>query len=158
MLIFLAAVLASILLETAVLPVFLNNPFKPDLLLVILVFVGLRSSYESGAPASWMLGLSKDIFSGLYLGLNAFTFLIIFLIIKGVADRLYAESSFLLFFAVVTATLACVSGNLLLLVFTQTPGIAYTIGSNLLPHILVNAFAASLVALIPGLTDDEDPA
>lgn len=157
-LIFVTAVFGSLILQTAFLPVYLATPFKPDLLLIILVFLGLRGSYEVGTPAAWMLGLMKDIFGGLYLGLNAFTFLIIFLVIKGVADRLYAESSFLFVFAVVGATLACVSGNLLLLVFTNTPGIAYSMGINLFPHTLTNAFAASLVVLIPGFTDDEDMA
>lgn len=155
-LIFVAAVFVSILMQTTFLTVFLTSPFKPDLLLVILVFIALRSSYEVGTPAAWILGLLKDVFGGLYLGLNGFTFLIIFLIIKGMADRLYAESSFLFVFAVVGATLACISGNLLLLVFTNTPGIAYSIGNNLIPHLLTNAFAASLVALIPGFTEDED--
>lgn len=157
-LIFVSAVFVSILMQTTFLTVFLTSPFKPDLLLVILVFIALRSSYEIGTPVAWMLGLLKDVFGGLYLGMNSFTFLIIFLIIKGMADRLYAESCFLFVFAVIGATLACVSGNMLLLVFTNTPGIAYTIGYNLIPHLLTNAFAASLVALLPGFTEDEDMA
>jgi rod shape-determining protein MreD len=157
-LIFSCLVFVALLLQSALLPVFLATPFKPDLLLIVVVFIALRGSYELGTPAAWLLGMTKDMFSGLYLGLNAFAFLVIFLIIKSVSDRLYAESSFLFVVAVVGATLACVSMNLILLVFTNSPGIAYTIGLNLFPHLLVNAFAASLVALIPGFADDEEVA
>jgi len=156
-LIFVFAVMLAVVLQTAVLPVYLEKSFRPDLLLIIMVFVALRGSFEAGIPLSWSLGLLKDVFSGLYLGLNAFTFLLIFLIIKSVADRLYAESGFLFVVTVVVATLICVTGNfLLLLMFTKTPGIAYTMVVNVIPHELVNAFAASLITLLPNFFTVED--
>lgn len=144
------AVAGAVVLQAAILPVFLDTPFRPDLLLVITVFVALRGSFQSGTPLAWVMGLFKDVFSGVYLGLNAFTFLIIFLVIKSVADRLYAESGFLFVVTVVAATLVCITGNfLLLLMFTKTQGIAYSMSSALIPNLLVNAFAASLTALMP---------
>ncbi len=144
------SVLGAVALQTSVLPAYVTTLFKPDLLLVITVALALRVSYGTGAPLAWVLGLLKDAFSGLFLGLNAFTFLVIFLIIKSVADRLYAESSFLFMVTVTAATLVCVAINLLLLVmFTKTTGIAYSLLSGLLPHLLFNAFAASLIALLP---------
>jgi rod shape-determining protein MreD len=147
------AVVSSVLLESSVLPVHIATPFKPDLLLIITVYLALRGTFSSGTPLSWLLGLLKDVFSGLYLGLNAFTFLVVFLVIKNAADRLYAESSFLFVVTVAVATLASVTANLLLLfMLTQTPGIAYSMTAGLIPHILTNAFAASLVALLPGFT------
>lgn len=149
-LLFASAVVSAVVLQTTVLPIHIATPFKPDLLLVITVFLALRGTFASGAPLAWLLGLLKDVFCGLYLGLSAFTFLVIFLVIKGVADRLYAESAFLFVVTVVAASLASVAGNLLLLMFTQTPGIAYSITAGLIPHLLTNAFAASLVALLPG--------
>jgi rod shape-determining protein MreD len=150
---FIFAVLSAVVLQTAVLPVHIATPFKPDLLLVVVVYMALRGSFEVGTPLAWLLGLLKDAFSGLYLGLNAFTFLLIFLAIKNVADRLYAESSFLFVVTVAVATLASVTSSLLLvLMFTQTPGIAYSITAGLIPHLLTNAFAASLVTLLPGFS------
>lgn len=147
------SILLAVILQGAVLPVYVVNNFKPDLLLVITVFLALRGSYGGGAPLAWLLGLVKDSLSGLYLGLNAFTFLIIFLVIKSVSDRLYAESGFLFVVTVTVASLACVTADLLLLMmFTKTPGIAYTMGDNLIPHLLINAFCASLVVLLPGFT------
>jgi rod shape-determining protein MreD len=147
---FASVVVCAVVLQSTVLPVYLENAFRPDLLLIIMVFVALRGSFETGIPLSWTLGLFKDVFSGLYLGLNAFTFLIIFLIIKSVAERLYAESAFLFVITVCVATVICVSADfLLLLMFTKTQGIAATIGVNIIPHLLINAFAASLFTLLP---------
>jgi len=156
---FVGAVLFSVIFQATVLPVYIAAPFKPDLLLIITAYLALRGSFESGAPLAWFLGLLKDAFSGLFLGLNAFTFLVIFLIIKNAADRLYAESSFLFVVTVAVATLASVTGNLLLLLmFTQTPGIAYSMTAGLIPHLLTNAFAASLVVLLPGFNRNPEVA
>ncbi|BCS54483.1 rod shape-determining protein MreD [Geobacter sp. SVR] len=151
------AVVLAIILQTSVLPVYIADYFKPDLLLIIMVYLALRESYQAGTPLAWLLGLLKDVFSGLYLGLNAFTFLIIFLVIKSVADRLYAESGFLFVVTVTVATLACLTANLLLLfMFTNTPGIAYSIGAGMIPHVMVNCFAASLVILLPVFAREEE--
>lgn len=150
-LLFAGAVVISVVLQAAVLPVFFATPFKPDLLLIIMVYLALHGPFESGAPLAWLLGLFKDVFSGLYLGLNSFTYLIMFIVIKGIANRVYAESNLLFVCAVAAATAATVTCNLLLLLmFTQTPGIAYAMTSGLIPHLLTNAFAASLVVLLPG--------
>lgn len=144
-------IMAAMILQAAVLPVFLRPPFKPDLLLVIMVFMALRSPFEISAPLSWLLGLLNDIFSGLYLGLNAFTFLIVFLMIRSVSDRLYADSAILFVLTVAGVTLAGFTLNLLLLIMmTNSPEIAYSMISDILPRLLVNSFAASLVTVFPG--------
>jgi len=144
------ALVVAVVLQTSILPVHVAGPFKPDLLLVAMVYLALRSPVVQGALLAWVLGLIKDVFSGLYLGLNAFSFLIIFLVIKSISDLLYAESGELFVVTVGAATLACVASNLImLLMLTSTPGIAYSMTAGLLPHLLANAFAASLVTLLP---------
>jgi rod shape-determining protein MreD len=116
-----------------------------------MVFIALRSSFEVAAPLAWLLGMLNDICSGLYLGLNAATFLITFLLIKGVSDRLYADSAILFVLTVAGVTLAGFTLNLLLIVmFTASPGIAYSMLSDIFPRILVNAFIASIVSAFPG--------
>ena len=147
-------IMASIVIQTSLLPVFIRPSFKPDLLLVIMVFVALRGSFESGAPLAWLLGMLNDVCSGLFLGLNAATFLISFLVIKSVSDRLYAESSFLFVLTVVGVTFFNLALNLFLLaLFTTSPGIVYSMLSDLFPRLLVNAFIASLVTAFPGFDD-----
>jgi len=154
-----SAVVFAVVFQASVLPIHIDTPFKPDLLLIIMAYLALRGSFELGTPMAWLLGLLKDIFSGLYLGLNAFSFLLVFLVIKSVADRLYAESGFLFVVTVVVATLISATVNLLLLLmFTDTPGIAYSMFAGLIPHLLVNSFAASLVALLPAFERDQDVA
>jgi rod shape-determining protein MreD len=144
-------VVTAIVIQISLLPVFLLPPFKPDLLLVIMVFLALRGTFETGAPLAWLLGLLNDVCSGLYLGLNAATFLIAFLVIKSVSDRLYADSAILFVLTVAGVTLAGFTMNLLLIVmFTATPGIAYSMFSDIIPRLLVNAFVASIVAAFPG--------
>jgi rod shape-determining protein MreD len=144
------ALLLAVVLQTSVFPVHIAAPFKPDLLLVAMVYLALRSPVVPSALLAWLLGLAKDVFSGLYLGLNAFSFLLIFLVIKSISDLLYAESGELFVVTVSAATLACVTADLiLLLMLTSTPGIAYSMTAGLLPHMLANAFAASLVTLLP---------
>lgn len=144
-------VLGATVLQVSFLPIFLRPSFKPDLLLIVMVFIALRGSFEAGAPLSWLLGLANDLCSGLYLGLNATAFLISFLVIKSVSDRLYAESAILFVLTVAGVTFAGFTLNLLLLLmFTASPGIAYSMFSDLIPRLLVNSFAASLVAAFPG--------
>jgi rod shape-determining protein MreD len=116
-----------------------------------MVYLALRGSFEAGAPLAWTLGMLDDVFSGLYLGLNAATFLISFLIIKNVSERLYADSAILFVLTVTAVTLAGFTLNLLLiLMFTASPGIAYSMLSDLFPRLLVNAFVASIVTAFPG--------
>ena len=143
-------VLVSVMLQVSLLPVYVISSFKPDLLLIIIVFLGLRGSFETGTPLAWLLGLIKDSFSGLYLGLNAFSFLIIFFAIKSTSDRLYVDSPGLFVLAVCTGSLACCTLNLILvLMFTSSGGILYSIFSDLIPYMLINSFTASLVTLLP---------
>lgn len=143
--------LASIICQVSLFPVFFYKPFTPDLMLVIMVFLALRASFKVGAPMAWLLGMLDDIFGGLYLGLNAAAFLISFLVIKSISDRLYADSAILFILTVAGVTVVVFTMSLLLLVmFTASPGIAYSMLSDLLPRLLVNAFVASAVTAFQG--------
>ncbi len=148
---FLIVIIFSIVIQTSVLPVYIDGLFKPDLLLILMVFISLRyQNVPGGALIAWLLGLLKDLFSGLYTGLNAFAFLAIYLVIKHIADRLYTESPLLFVITITAASLAAAGLNLLLLlVFDQSHGIFYSMYPGIIPHLLVNAFAASLFGLFP---------
>jgi rod shape-determining protein MreD len=96
----------------------------------------------------------NDVCSGLYLGLNAATFLISFLFIKSVSGRLYADSAFLFVLTVIGVTLINFTLNLILIaLFTASSGIIYSMFSDLFPRLLVNAFIASLVTAFPGFDE-----
>ena len=150
-LLFSCLVITSVIIQVSLLPVFVRSPFKPDLLLVIMVYIALHGSFKAGAPLAWLLGMLDDVYSGLYLGLNAATFLISFLVIKSVSERLYADSAILFVLTVAGVTLAGFTLNLLLAVmFTASPGIAYSMFSDIFPRLLVNSFIASIVSALPG--------
>jgi len=146
----LSIVVAVAALQSAVLPHYLEPAFKPDLLLVLMVFLALRAKTSVSLPASYGLGLLKDCLSGMYLGLNAFSFLLVYLVLKSVSERLNVQSCLLFVLTVTAATVASAAINLLLLlVFSQTPTLFTALLNQLLPHLLVNSFVASLVAVFP---------
>jgi rod shape-determining protein MreD len=107
--------------------------------------MGLRESVGWGVVA-FLLGLVQDSFSGLYLGLNGLSYLIIFLFFSLMADRLYTDRRSLMILGVFTASLASALLILLLLfVFAESRGIYASLIQSMVPQGLVNAFAASLL-------------
>lgn len=142
--------LSIILLETSVLPQYLNPLYKPDLLLVLMVVIALRSPITVSALSAYLLGLLKDCVSGMYLGLNGFSFLLVYLILKGFSDQVYVRNAMLLVVAVASASLAVTFSNaLLLLAFSDTSGVFTSMLSALAPQLLINCFVASLITIWP---------
>ena len=139
------------LLQTSVLPHYLATPYKPDLLLVLMVYLALRAPVSGSLPAAYGLGLFKDSLGGIYLGLNGFSFLVIYLVLKALSDRLYVRSAMLFVLTVGVATVSVMVINLILLsIFSQGGGLFSSMVSALVPHLLMNAFIASLIAAFPG--------
>ena len=143
-------VVLLVLLQTSVLPQYLSTLYKPDLLLILMVFLALRAPVATSLPAAYTLGLLKDCLSGLYLGLNAFSFLLVYLLLKAISDRLYVQNALLLVLTVSLSTLATMLINTVLLtIFSEASGIFSSMLTAMLPHLLMNAFIASLVAVFP---------
>ncbi len=146
-------VLVVVLLQTSVLPHYLISLYKPDLLLVLMVFLALRAPLATSLPAAYGLGLLKDCLSGLYFGLNAFSFLVVYLVLKMLSDRLYVQNAFLLVLTVSASTVATMLINVLLLsIFSEASGLVSSLTIAMIPHLLMNAFVASLVAAFPDYT------
>ncbi len=143
---------AALLLQVTVLPTYLADPFKPNLLIIVVSYIGLKSGRLGCIPA-FLLGILQDCFSGIYLGLNGFSYLCIFLWLNVTADRLYTDSRYLMVLVVFLATV--VNGLLhlvLLFLFPNTSGMYAPILSGLIPQGLVNALIASLVFSFPIIT------
>jgi hypothetical protein len=51
-----ALVLGIVLLQTSVLPLYLMSLYKPDLLLILMVFLALRAPVSTSLPAAYGLG------------------------------------------------------------------------------------------------------
>lgn len=150
-------VYAALLVQVTVLPAYIADPFKPNFLILIVAYLGLRGGGWHGALSAFLLGLVADCFSGIYLGLSAFSYLTIYLVLRRVAVSLYTDSLYLMVLVVFTATL----GNglihlLLLLIFAVADGVYATLLAGLLPQALINALAASLLFGIPSLSAREE--
>ncbi|RII27305.1 MAG: rod shape-determining protein MreD [Geobacter sp.] len=146
---FIIAVFAALILQESFFPAYLRDPFQPNLVVIIVAWVGLRKRPPLGAVVVVLLGLLHDTFSGLYLGLNAFTYLVMYFLLQSIAHRLYTDSRYLMILVVFLATLG--NGVLhlfLLLLFSAAPGVYAAIFPALLPQALVNALAASIVVTI----------
>lgn len=147
----------ALLLQVTLLPAYLADPFQPNLLIIGVVYVGLRGESRFDGVLAFLLGLLQDCFSGLYLGLNGFSFLVTYLLLRTTADRLYADSRYLLILLVFLATM----GNgllqlLLLLLFFAANGVYTTLLPSLFPQALVNALVTSLLFGVASLGNHEE--
>jgi rod shape-determining protein MreD len=150
-------VYAALLLQVTVFPEFLADPFKPNLLIIVVAWLSFREGGVQGVLLSFLLGLIADCFSGHYLGLNAFSFLIIHLVMRKVSGRLYTDSLYLMVLVVFLATLLNGINHLLLLfLFSLAEGIYATLLAGLLPQALVNALATSLLFSVPKFSSREE--
>lgn len=95
----------ALLLQTSLLPALLPPPFKPELLLLLTVYLSLVESYFRGGLIAWSFGGLLDCLGGHYLGLQALVFLLIFFIGRRTAPNLNSESPVMLLFMVACASL-----------------------------------------------------
>ena len=150
-------VYAALLVQVAVLPAYLADPFQPNFLIILVVFLGLRGGGWQGGVLAFLLGLVDDCFSGIFFGLSAFSFLAIYLAMRKVSGRLYTDSLLLTLLVVFLATI--INGFLhllLLLLFSAAAGIYKTLLPALIPQALVNAFSAALLFSLPLLHSREE--
>jgi len=147
----------ALLVQVTVLPVYLADPFQPNLLVIVIVYLGLREGGVHGGLLAFLIGLVEDCFSGIYLGLSAFSFLAIYLGMRKVSGRLYTDNLYLMVLVVFLATLVNGLLHLLLLaLFSAASGIYSTLLPALFPQSLVNAFAASILfgISLPGTREE----
>lgn len=95
-LIYLALAGMALVLQTVGLPLLLPNAFKPDLLLLLVIYLGLHEKIWSGGILVYALGRGYDVFAGSFPGLHGFVLLGIFLAVRAIVSRVNAESSLLL--------------------------------------------------------------
>ena len=141
-----AVLLTGLVLQMTVLPRYLLDPFQPNLIIILVVYLGLKMPHRMAGLAAFTLGILQDSFSGIYLGMNAFSYLCIYTVLSGLADRLYTDNRVLLVIVVFVATVASALLNLLMLVvFSVSKGVYASLLPALIPQALVNALVASLL-------------
>lgn len=85
---------------------------RPDLALILAVFVSLHTTALSSVPACWLMGLVKDIYSVGPIGLNAFILSVCGGYISQTKDYVYKDHPLVQLFLTASAALL---GNLIYL-------------------------------------------
>ena len=143
-------VLGALLLQMTLLPGYLLDPFQPNLLIILVVYLGLKLPHRFAGLSAFGLGILQDSFSGIYLGLHGFSYLCIYTLLSQVADRLYTDNRALFVLVVFLATMASALLNLLMLaIFSVSNGVYASLLPALIPQALVTALIASLVVNLP---------
>lgn len=134
------------LVQTALFPKLFPFFFKPDLLLIFVVYIGLNETCLRGSFFSYSLGILQGIFTGGYPALYGLVMVAIFMMVRGATSRFNSESYILLLMIVFCATL--LEGGLLVFLlgfFAEAGPIWSVILKRLFPQALLNLGAAYLM-------------
>lgn len=101
-----AVTLAFLLFQTSAVYALGLDSFRPDLVLVLVVYLGLKEHSIGGALGAFLIGYLLDTFSGSPVGTNALAMSIVFLFCYLASRRLWTDS-------VVSATLVVFLGCVL---------------------------------------------
>jgi len=135
-----------VLLQVSVLPHLLPDHLKPDLLLLLVLYLGLTATWLRGGLWSWYLGCLEDVFAGSDFGLFGITFLLLFLAVRAGSARFNTESPILLLLLAFVATF-CKGALLssLLLLFSDAGRQWPVLLAVMLPEALLNSLFALLL-------------
>ena len=138
--------LAVIFLQTWFFPSFLPFRLKPDLFLILVVYIGVYAGFHRGAVFSLLFGWFQDVFAGNSMGLFGLVFLIIYFMVRYGASRFNAEALgtfyYLVFFGTLAeAFLVCFFQTF----FTEAGMLWYVVIQNLFPQIILNMLFAFLI-------------
>jgi rod shape-determining protein MreD len=136
-----------VLLQVSLLPTWLEDPFKPNLIIILVCYLALREEGTLvGAFFTYFSGLLQGVFSGLYFGLAGISYLLIYLFLKRISDQLYTENTHLIVFAVFAASVFDTLVSLLLIsLFSDSSGIYGSLLSNMIPQAAISAFIAAVI-------------
>lgn len=83
--------LLAVVVQTTVLP--MTHLGRPDLLLIICVYLGLHQHSMFGVFGAFLLGYLQDAFSGGVIGLNAFGMCLVFAVVYLTSRRLWVDNA-----------------------------------------------------------------
>lgn len=133
------------LLQTVLWPHLVGWQTRPDLILVLVVYIGLTESLLGGGVLALMCGAGLDALAGGYPGLHMVVLLLVFYLVHFFVGRFNAESALLLLFMVACGTLF---HAVLLVLFSSfaDPGILWLeIFRQIIPQLLLNLVSSWLL-------------
>ncbi|MDY0189979.1 MAG: rod shape-determining protein MreD [Desulfuromonas sp.] len=139
-----------IVLQTAVLPHFLGMHFRPDLLLILVLYSSLSNvSPCSGAFYAWGLGCLFDVFSGTTLGLYGIVMLIIFCASASTGRQFNRDNNITMIIATIVGTIAqSALIAFMLLCFANTTQSWLPIIKQLPTQLLINLGTIILITVL----------
>ncbi len=139
--------LVSLLIQTAVFPRIFPFQLKPDLILILIVYLGISQKYGSCGVFSFSIGLLYDVFAGSAFGLHGMILLLVVFSIRSTINFFNAENPFLLLFLVACGTLLQASLLVLLGTFAEAGALWQIVLKHLPGQLLANIVAAALLML-----------
>jgi len=106
--------ISLIVVQTSVLPLLVGISLRPDLILILVLYIGLNETPLAGAFYAWLLGCLLDVFCGTTLGLNGMIMLLIFCGTYIGGRQLNLENDLVMLLATIIGTIC----NSLLLILT----------------------------------------
>jgi len=103
---FLAFILLALILQTTVVDFFRVYSIKPDLVLLVVIFLGFMYGKRDGMLAGFLGGLFSDLAAGSYIGLNIVSYLAAGYLAGMGENNFYKDNVFV-------ASVICVIGTLL---------------------------------------------
>ena len=97
--------LACMIFQTALFPRIFPIYLKPDLLLILVVYLGVNEKFGVGGLLAYVFGALLDVFAGSFMGMYGLTFLVIFFSVRGTVTFFNPENPLLLLFMVICGTL-----------------------------------------------------
>ena len=141
--------IAFALLQSSFFPVLLPTGLRPDLLLILVLYLGLSENFSRALLVTLLLGGIQDSFSGTSLGLYVSVDLAVLLLVRLVSEHLNAESPALLLLLIAAGTLV---QNLLvgfcLTVFAEAGAVIPILLPALPQQLLANLVAAGLLLFL----------
>jgi len=138
--------MVAVMLRTSIFPLFFEPAFCPDLLLVLVIYLGLSENLLRAVLITLLLGGMQDSFSGTSLGLYVFISLAILLLVRLLSEHLNVESPPLLVLLISGGTLVqSLLLGICLTIFVDTGPAVQVLLPALFPQILANLIASALL-------------
>ena len=137
------------LLQSSVLPLFFPPDWRPNLILILILYLGLSENLPRALIAGLLLGAIQDSFCGSSLGLYVSVYLVIVLVTRVISEQLNIESPPLLLLLIAGGTLL---QNLLvgfyLTVLAESAPVFHILLPALPKQLLVNLLFASMLLFL----------
>jgi rod shape-determining protein MreD len=147
---FLPGLLVCVTAQTTLLGAASVGGVRPDLFLLLLLFVSPRMSAEVATVQGFVLGLCQDALSGGPVGLRAFAYSLLGFLASRLSHDLHTDKPFAQFWLLLGGGAATAAMSLALLwFFVETPPLVPTLLWVVCPEVLYTAVVGFVLLWLP---------